>query len=130
MIINDPGVVAEVQAVFHRYETALLANDLQGLDAFFWTDSKVVRYGVAENLHGIHEIRAYRSKRSPVGLSRSLSHTIITTFGHASATASTLFEREAHAGFIGRQQQTWVRFETGWKIVAAHVSLIPQPAAS
>jgi hypothetical protein len=129
MQINDPRVLAEVQDAFQRYETALLANDLAGMDALFWHDDKTLRYGVAENLHGIDEIRAYRSNRSPLGLHRSLSRTVITTFGTDCATASTLFEREAQAGMIGRQQQTWVRLDVGWRIVAAHVSVIPHPVA-
>jgi len=129
MQINDPRVLAEVQDAFQRYETALLANDLAGMDALFWHDDKTLRYGVAENLHGIDEIRAYRSNRSPLGLHRSLSCTVITTFGTDCATASTLFEREAQAGMIGRQQQTWVRLDVGWRIVAAHVSVIPHPVA-
>lgn len=128
MRINDPEVVAEVEAEFARYEAALVANDLAALDAFFWNDPQVIRYGAAENLHGIDEIRAYRRGRSPAGLARTLSRTVITTFGSDSATASTLFERPAQAGLIGRQQQTWMRLGSlGWKIVAAHVSLIGRP---
>lgn len=129
MQINDPRVLAEVRDAFQRYETALLANDLAGMDALFWHDGKTLRYGAAENLHGIDEIRAYRSNRSPVGLHRTLSRTVITTFGADCATASTLFERDAQADMIGRQQQTWVRLDVGWRIVAAHVSVIPHPVA-
>lgn len=129
MVINDPQTLAEVQDAFQRYETALLANDLDGLDSFFWHDGKTIRYGVAENLYGIAEIRAYRSNRSPVGLHRTLDQTVITTFGSDSATASTLFERPTQPGTIGRQQQTWVRLPAGWRIVAAHVSVIPHTAA-
>ncbi|QHI99127.1 oxalurate catabolism protein HpxZ [Xylophilus rhododendri] len=130
MIVNDPRVLAEVQEAFGRYETALMANDLAGMDACFWHDDKTIRYGIAEILHGIGEIRAYRQGRSPAGLHRVLSRTVITTFGSDCATASTLFEREAQAGMIGRQQQTWVRLEAGWRIVAAHVSVVPVPAAA
>ena len=126
MVINDPKVLADVWAAFSRYETALLTNDLATLDAFFWSDANVVRYGAAENLYGIENIRAYRRGRSSVGLARNLSNTTINTYGSDSATASTLFEREAHAELIGRQQQTWIRLADGWKIVAAHVSLIPR----
>jgi hypothetical protein len=127
MVIDDPAVVADVQAAFRAYEHALLANDLAGLDAFFWHDDRTVRYGIAENLYGIDAIRAYRSGRSPAGLDRTLSRTVITTFGNLSATASTLFERDTQSGKVGRQQQTWMRFDAGWKIVAAHVSVIPWP---
>ena len=129
MDINDPAVLAQVQQAFARYEAALIANDLEAMDACFWHDGRTIRYGIAENLHGIDEIRAYRSGRPPVGLQRLLSRTEITTFGADTATASTLFEREAQPGMIGRQQQTWRRLDGVWKIVAAHVSLIPRPVA-
>ncbi len=129
MVVNDPQVVAEVQDAFARYETALLANDLEGLDSCFWHDGRTIRYGIAEILYGIGEIRAYRSGRSPAGLQRTLARTVITSFGTDTATASTLFERDTQPGSIGRQQQTWVRLDVGWRIVAAHVSVIPRPAA-
>ncbi|WPB58276.1 oxalurate catabolism protein HpxZ [Xylophilus sp. GOD-11R] len=129
MLVNDPTVLAEVRQAFERYEAALVSNDLDGMDACFWHDGRTIRYGIAENLHGIEEIRAFRSGRSPVGLQRVLSRTEITTFGTDSATASTLFEREAQPGMIGRQQQTWARLDGAWKIVAAHVSVIARPVA-
>lgn len=124
MEINLPDVVAEVRDAFARYETALTTNDLAGMDACFWTSPHTVRYGIAENLHGIEAIRAFRAGRSPVGLARDLSQTVITTFGRDFATASTLFSRETVPGKLGRQQQSWVRLSEGWRIVAAHVSLI------
>jgi Protein of unknown function (DUF3225) len=129
MMVNDPNVVAEVRAAFAAYETALLTNDLASLNSCFWQDDNTIRYGAAEILYGISEIQAYRQNRSPIGLARTLARTVITTFGFDTATASTLFEREEQVGLIGRQQQTWIRFPAaGWKIVAAHVSLIPKPA--
>lgn len=128
-VVNDPRVLAEVQDAFDRYETALLANDLAGLDGFFWHDGRTIRYGIAENLYGIGEIRAYRSGRSPAGLHRTLGSTVITSFGTDTATASTLFERDTQPGMVGRQQQTWVRLDVGWRIVAAHVSVIDRAAA-
>lgn len=125
MMIDEPSIVLDATGAFMGYEAALLANDLNALDSFFWSEGRTIRYGVAENLYGIEAIRAFRSGRSPVGLDRALSRTVITTFGQDLATASTLFTRNEPPGRIGRQQQTWVRFADGWKIVAAHVSLIP-----
>lgn len=129
MLVNDPKVLAEVEAAFAHYEVALLSNDLEMLDACFWSDTRTIRYGTAENLYGIDEVRAFRIGRSPVGLARTLSRTVITTFSHDMATASTLFGRDHQAGRIGRQQQTWARMPDGWKIVAAHVSLIADPGS-
>jgi hypothetical protein len=124
MEINNPAVKAEVEAAFARYETALTTNDVDTLQALFWKNAKTIRYGIAENLHGHDEIGAFRSARSPVGLNRRIFRTVITTYGNDYATASTLFERDSVPGKLGRQMQTWARMPEGWRIVAAHVSLI------
>ena len=124
MNINTPEIVAEVEAAFQRYERALNENDLAALDDSFWQSALTIRYGVNEILHGIDEIRAFRTARPTAGLRRSLERTVITTFGTDFATASTLFHRDAMIGKIGRQMQTWVRFPEGWRVVAATVSVI------
>jgi hypothetical protein len=124
MEIDRPEVVAEVRAAFEAYEKALVTNDVAALDASFRADPRTIRYGMNENLYGHAEISSFRAARSPVGLARNLSRTTITTFGRDCAVASTLFERATVPGKIGRQMQTWVRFPEGWRVVAAHVSLI------
>lgn len=123
MDINLPAVHAEVTAVFARYEDALVNNKVEVLDELFWPSEHTVRYGVGENLHGIEAIRAFRNSRPSVGLARTLSNTVITTYGHDFATAMTEFMREG-SNRIGRQSQTWARFPQGWRVVAAHVSLM------
>lgn len=127
MKIDLPEVVAEVRAAFDRYEQALVTNDVATLDATFHNDARTIRYGGGEILYGFHEIAAFRAARSPAGLMRTLSRTVITTYGRDFAVASTLFHRESAAGKIGRQMQTWVRFDIGWRVVAAHVSMIDDP---
>ena len=128
MDIDLPDVLAEVSAQFARYEAALVSNDVVVLDELFRDDSRTLRYGIAENLYGHKEIMAFRSARSPVGLMRKIDRTVITTYGRDTAVASTLFYRDAWAGSrVGRQMQTWVRFPEGWRIVAAHVSIIDEP---
>jgi 1-carboxybiuret hydrolase subunit AtzH-like protein len=127
MEIDLPEVVAEVRACFEAYEKALVNNDVAALDALFRDDPRTVRYGGGENLYGYSEIKAFRSARSPVGLGRTISKTVITTYGREFATASTLYNRPSAAGKIGRQMQTWVKFPEGWRVVAAHVSLIDPP---
>ena len=124
--INLPDVVAEVTAAFQRYEIALNTNDVAVLDELFWASPLTIRYGITENLYGQDEIAAFRSARSPAGLARSISRTAITTYGRDMATANTLFERESTAGKIGRQSQTWMRTPDGWRVVSAHVSVIPK----
>ena len=126
MIVNDPATLAEVEAVFARYETALVENDVAVLDELFWQDERTIRYGMGENLDGVSEILAFRKGRSPAGLARDLDRTIITTFGTDYATASTLFRRAGAPGRVGRQMQTWVRMDSGWRVVAAHVSIIDE----
>ena len=124
MEIDRDDVHQEVDAAFRRYERALVSNDLATLDDLFWHDPRTVRYGASETLYGIEEIRQFRRGRGAAGLDRALRRTVVTTFGRDHAVTSTLFVREGAAGRIGRQQQTWVRFADGWRIVAAHVSII------
>jgi hypothetical protein len=124
MQIDLPEVVAEVRAAFDRYEKALVTNDVATLDALFHDDARTIRYGGGENLYGFAEIKAFRAARSPAGLARTLSKTVISTYGRDTGTASTLFHRTSLPGKIGRQMQTWVRFPEGWRVVAAHVSVI------
>ena len=126
MDIDLPDVVAEVTEAFARYEAALVANDVEVLDALFRDDPRTIRYGAAENLYGYAEIKAFRAARSPAGLARTLEKTVITTFGRDFAVASTLFRRATAPGRIGRQTQTWVRFPEGWRVVAGHVSVIEE----
>jgi hypothetical protein len=121
--INRPEIVAEVRAAFARYEDALVNNRLDVLDELFWPSPHTVRYGIGENLVGIDAIRAFRAARPSTGLARTLAHTVITTFGTDSASAMTEFHR-AGSTSIGRQSQTWVRTAAGWRVVAAHVSVI------
>jgi hypothetical protein len=128
MEIDVPEVVAEVRAAFERYETALVTNDVAVLDATFHEDARTIRYGASEILYGFAEIAAFRAARAPVGLARKLSKTVITTYGHDFATASTLFHRDTMPGKVGRQMQTWARFPAGWQVVAAHVSVIDEAA--
>lgn len=123
MEINLPDVHAEVSAVFAKYEDALVNNKVDVLDALFWPSEHTVRYGIAENLHGIDQIRAFRMGRAATGLNRELLNTVITTYGRNTATAMTMFQRSGSSK-IGRQSQTWVRLPQGWCVVAAHVSLI------
>ncbi|HXZ21311.1 MAG TPA: oxalurate catabolism protein HpxZ [Pseudolabrys sp.] len=128
MEIDLPEVVAEVKAAFERYENALVLNDVGVLDELFRDDPRTVRYGVNEILYGHAEIKAFRGARSPVALGRKLARTIITTYGRDFAVASTLYERPSAPGKLGRQMQTWVKFAEGWRVVAAHVSLMDKPA--
>ncbi|MBI1205294.1 MAG: oxalurate catabolism protein HpxZ [Rhodopseudomonas sp.] len=129
MQIDLPEVVAEVRKAFDEYEDALVNNKVDKLDELFRDDPRTIRYGGGENLYGYAAIKAFRGARSPVGLGRTLSQTVITTYGTDFATASTLYDRPSAAGKIGRQMQTWVKFPEGWRVVAAHVSMIDPPKA-
>lgn len=124
MRINDPDVLAEITAVFHAYEQALLANDAAALDAMFLHSEETVRYGVADVQYGIEEVRRFRAMQKPFG--RDLSDLVITTYGDDVAIASTLFRRPDFPGKVGRQMQTWLRTADGWKVAAAHVSMMEE----
>lgn len=121
--INLPEVVAEVTAAFQRYEAALTGNDVAVLDELFWDSPHTLRYGAGENLRGYEAIKAFRLARPSKGLERDLVNTVITTYGRDYATANTEFTRQGETR-IGRQSHTWLRLPEGWRIVAAHVSLI------
>jgi hypothetical protein len=121
--INLPDVHAEVAAAFARYENALVSNNVAVLDELFWNSEHTLRYGATENLHGYDAIRAFRAGRPSQGLARTLLNTVITSYGRDFATANTEFAR-AGSGNTGRQSQTWLRTADGWRVVAAHVSLL------
>ena len=124
--INIPEVVAEVTAVFMRYERALIANDVTELDALFWDSPHTLRFGIGENLYGHDAIASFRSGRPAIDLTRTLMNTVITTYGRDMATANTEFQRVG--GTIpGRQSHVWLRTDDGWRIAAAHVSLLLPP---
>jgi hypothetical protein len=122
MNVDDPDILAEVTAVFHIYENALLAHDAAALDAMFLHSPATVRYGVSEVQYGIDEVRRFRAAQKP--FDRTLSRTVITVYGRDVAVASTLFHRPDFPGQVGRQMQTWVRTPDGWKVAAAHVSMM------
>ena len=121
MIVNDPTILAEITAVFARYETALMEDDVAMLDALFWKSPLALRYGVGERLYGHAAITAFRRARGGSPRRRILKQ-VITTYGADFATADIEFQREGEDR-IGRQSQSWVRMQEGWRIVAAHVSL-------
>jgi hypothetical protein len=130
MDVDLPEVLTEVTEQFARYEKALVSNDVAVLDELFRNDARTLRYGIGENLYGYDAITAFRAARSPAGLMRKTAQTVITSYGRDTAVASTLFYRDSAPGRVGRQMQTWVRFAEGWKIVAAHVSIIDEPGSS
>jgi len=124
--INIPEIVAEVTTVFMRYERALVANDVAELDALFWDSPHTLRFGIAENLYGHDAIASFRSGRPPIDLTRRLMNTVITTYGRDMATANTEFQRVG--GTVpGRQSHVWLRTGQGWRVAAAHVSLLLPP---
>lgn len=119
--VNIPQIVAEVRSAFERYEIALVTNDVATLDELFWKSPHTLRYGATENLYGHDQIAQFRGARSPLGLARKLLKVVITTYGNDVGTANCEFER---GGKYGRQSQTWVRTSAGWRVVAAHVSML------
>jgi hypothetical protein len=126
MVINDAETVAELERLYPEYERALVTNDVDTLTAMFWAAPQVMRFGVTENLYGIEELEAFRKGRSPANLARKVVRQDIVTFGTDFGSVTLEFEREKDGKVTrGRQSQTWVRFDEGWRVVAAHVSLLP-----
>jgi ketosteroid isomerase-like protein len=119
---NLPSVVAEVTEVFAAYERALQGDDVDALDNFFWDSPDVVRFGIRENLYGAEAIARYRRSSPPRAWVRSLSNTVVVTFGADAAAVSTEFT--GPGGAPGRQTQMWARLPEGWKVIAAHVSVM------
>ena len=127
MQINDPKIVAELATIYPQYETALVTNDAETLTRMFWASAHVTRFGITENLHGIEEIAAFRKSRPPVNLARDVRRVDIVTFGQDFGTITVEFERSVNGKILsGRQTQVWVRLLEGWRIVSAHVSILPQ----
>lgn len=122
MQINIPEIVAEVTAAHDRYEAALASNDVAVLDELFWQSPRTLRYGVTENLYGYAEIAAFRAGRAAPG-PRLVTHCVITCYGRDFATSNLEYRRDGDSR-IGRQSQSWARMEQGWRIVAAHVSVM------
>jgi hypothetical protein len=127
MLINDPATVAELAELYPRYETALVTNDVETLTAMFWHSPEVMRFGVTENLYGFEELEAFRKSRPSAGLARTVKRLDIVAFGTDYGSITLEFERPGKDGTTirGRQSQVWVRLPEGWRIVAAHVSLLP-----
>ena len=126
MLINDPATVAELSALYPQYETALMTNDIETMQRLFWASPHVVRFGATENLHGIYEIEAFRHARPATNLARTVTRIDVTTFGKDFGCVNLEFERKRDDKLIrGRQSQTWVRLPEGWRVVAAHVSVLP-----
>jgi hypothetical protein len=126
MLINHPDTVAELRELYPRYEQALVSNDVDTLVTMFWASPHVARFGPTESLYGIDEIEAFRKGRSPANLARTIKRLDIVTFGRDFASITLAFEREIEGRVTrGRQSQTWVRLPEGWRIVFAHVSMLP-----
>ncbi len=123
MDINLPEVLAEVEQACSRYELALVSNDVAVLDELFWNHPLTLRYGATENLYGYGAIRDFRATRPAVGLARVVLKSVITSYGRDFATANLEFQRVGSEK-TGRQSQTWIRTAEGWRVVAAHVSLL------
>ena len=126
MTINDPEVIAELEELYPQYEEALVSNDVEKLVAMFWAGTQVMRFGVTENLYGPEELEAFRKSRPAGNLARKVRRLDIVSFGRDFASITLEFERAgANGTLLGRQSQVWVRLPEGWRIVQAHVSVLP-----
>jgi hypothetical protein len=126
MVVNDPATYRELSELYPLYEKALMENDAETLTRMFWASPLAMRFGVTENLYGIDDIEAFRKARPAAGLARTVTRLDIVTFGCDHGSVTLEFERQTGTRTVrGRQSQVWVRLPEGWRIVAAHVSLLP-----
>jgi hypothetical protein len=125
--VNIPEVNAELQELYPCYEQALISNDVETLVEMFWASPEVMRFGVTENLYGHDELESFRKSRPATNLMRTVRRLEIVSFGRDFGSVTVEFQRDtANGRVLGRQSQVWVRFHHGWRIVSAHVSLLPQ----
>jgi hypothetical protein len=126
--VNLPEVVSELRELYPRYEQALISNDVDTLVAMFWASPEVMRFGVTENLYGQEELEAFRKSRPAANLERRVGRMEVVSFGRDFSCITLEFERDTAKGIVrGRQSQVWVRLAEGWRIVSAHVSILPSP---
>ena len=123
--LNIPEIVAEVSDLFERYEQALIDKNVDVLDATFWQSPHTIRYAMNENGYGFDAIHAHRVARPPgPGIKEKRIRLEVLTVGRDIATVNLEFKVRGK-NLIGRQSQTWVKFpDTGWKVIAAHVSTV------
>jgi Protein of unknown function (DUF3225) len=116
-----------VLACFTAYEEALSAGDVAAMDAWFADDMRTIRFGVADEQWGAEEVRGWRSLALRVPAGRRLSETRVDLWADNLAVVTTLFRYPASVS-VGRQSQTWLRTDAGWRVIHAHVSERPMTA--
>ena len=127
MAANIPEVVEEVRVLFERYEQALIDKNVEVLDATFWNSPHAIRLANNEHCYGFDRIHAHRVARVPgPGTKERRLRLDIVTVGRGVATVTLVYKVRGRE-MTGRQMQTWVRFpDAGWKVIAAHVSMIAE----
>lgn len=122
--VNLPEVVAEITKIFHEYEHALMTNEVEKLNQYFWQDERVTRYGIGDRQWGIKELIAYRQSIPAPDFTRTLENLRVITFDQSTAICQVEFVR-SDTTLRGFQTQTWLKIDGIWRIVSAHVSMIP-----
>jgi hypothetical protein len=126
MRINVPSIVAELETLYPDYETALTANAVKTLTEMFWNSPLTTRFGITKNLFGNDEITSFRQSRPASNLQRTIRRIEVVKFGADHGEVTVEFERTVDDHIVSaRQSQLRVRFSEGWRIVSAHVSLLP-----
>jgi len=119
---EHPGL----ESAFWDYERALMANDLESLDALFAPGPETLRGDAAGILIGHDAISAFRRGRGGAP-KRTVLH---VEFRHITdASALVIAITEPITGGRGQQTQLWVLVDGQWRVSAAHVSL-PTPAVN
>src|SRR5438552_4082267 len=106
--------VEDVRACFLAYESALVAGNVAELNDWFIDDSRVIRFGIADEQWGAEAVRQWRRTALPVAPGRALVDTDVVLWSEHVAVVTTLIRYPGTAE-IGRQSQTWIRIDGDWR---------------
>ncbi|WP_298943742.1 AtzH-like domain-containing protein [uncultured Microbacterium sp.] len=112
-------IPADLRAAFDAYEAAILANDLDALDAAFAPGADTMRGDGAGLLVGHDTISAFRGLRGGVP-PRTIER--IEYRPLADDVALLVSVSRFRGGGTGLQTQVWERLDGRWLITAAHVT--------
>ncbi|PNW10210.1 DUF3225 domain-containing protein [Microbacterium testaceum] len=110
---------ADLRAAFDAYERAIVANDLDALDAFFAPGPDTLRGDPAGLLVGHDAISGFRSLRGGVP-PRDIAEVHYRPLSPDAALLMSV--SRFHGGGRGLQTQVWQRLDGRWLITAAHVA--------
>ena len=126
--MTDATIPADLREAFDAYERAIVANDLDALDAFFAPGDDTLRGDTAGLLVGHDAISGFRALRGgvPPREIAEVHYRPLAGGGEAGSTdgdvALLVSVSACRGGGRGLQTQVWQRIDGRWLITAAHVT--------